>query len=95
MQVRLLWDFRGPHAEQTARHFEEHLREFFQKHSLEMPSGVEPTEGTSWSAYCDPPDLPSALEQEAGGQTSSSEPIADRVGRSLRPSRVEIRGEAF
>lgn len=90
MQVRLLWDFRGPDAEQTAKHFEEHLREFFQEHDLEMPSGTSPAEGSVWSAFCDPPDLPGALEEAESGHAPANEPVADRVGRALRPSRVEV-----
>jgi hypothetical protein len=93
MQVRLLWDFRGPDAERTAQHFEEHLREFFRKHDLEMPSGVTPMEGSTWAAFCDPPDIPIALAQAARGQLPDGETIADRVGKALRPSRVEVSGE--
>ena len=90
MQVRLLWDFRGPDAEQTAKHFEVHLREFFRKHDLAMPSGITPAEGSNWSAFCDPPDVPSALEEATNGRVPESEPIADQVGRALRPTRVEV-----
>lgn len=91
MQVRLLWDFRGPDAEQTAKHFEGHLKEFFRKHDLEMPSGITHTEGPVWSAYCDPPDVPGALVQAEGGRDPLEEPLADKVGRALRPSRIEVR----
>lgn len=90
MQVRLLWEFRGPDAEQTAQHFEQHLREFFRRHELQMPSGVTRAEGLTWVAFCDPPDLPQALVQSESGRTPDQEAIADQVGRALRPTRVEI-----
>jgi hypothetical protein len=97
MQVRLLWEFRGPDAEQTAIHFEQHLREFFRKNHVDMPSGVARADGSLWTAFCDPPDLPRALvssEDEPGRLEGADAPalesIADRVGRALRPNRVEI-----
>lgn len=90
MQVRLLWDFRGPDAEQTAKHFEVHLREFFRKHDLDMPSGITRVEGSDWSAFCDPPDVPKALVEADGGETPLKEAVADQIGRALRPSRVEV-----
>jgi hypothetical protein len=39
-RIKLIWDFRGPHSLETARHFEHHLREssLFRP---ELPSGVE------------------------------------------------------
>lgn len=32
--IKLIWDFRGPDAEQTARHHEIHLKEFIDKKDL-------------------------------------------------------------
>ena len=32
--IKLIWDFRGPDAEQTARHHEIHLKEFINKKDL-------------------------------------------------------------
>jgi hypothetical protein len=39
-KLKLIWDFRGPTAGQTARHFEHHLREspLFR---MELKTGVE------------------------------------------------------
>lgn len=31
---RYFWDFFGPNSEGTARHFREHLREFFDRHAV-------------------------------------------------------------
>ncbi|MDM9630736.1 hypothetical protein [Robiginitalea aurantiaca] len=39
-KIKLIWDFRGPQAAETARHFEHHLKEsplFYP----ELPTGVE------------------------------------------------------
>ena len=36
--IKLIWDFRGPHAEQTAKHHAIHLEEFAQKNKLEKTS---------------------------------------------------------
>lgn len=33
-KIRLKWDFRGPEAKQTAKHFLTHLIEFLQKENL-------------------------------------------------------------
>jgi len=33
-EIKLIWDFRGPDAEQTARHHEIHLKEFMNKNNL-------------------------------------------------------------
>ena len=32
--IKLIWDFRGPDARQTARHHEIHLKEFINKNGL-------------------------------------------------------------
>ena len=34
-KIRMIWDFRGPQAEGTARHHAIHLNEFAQKESIE------------------------------------------------------------
>jgi len=33
-KIKLIWDFRGPDAEMTARHHEIHLKEFINKKEL-------------------------------------------------------------
>ncbi|WP_340075093.1 hypothetical protein [Leptobacterium sp. I13] len=27
-KIKMIWDFRGPHAEETAKHYELHLKEY-------------------------------------------------------------------
>ncbi|MEM6791079.1 MAG: hypothetical protein AAF715_26410 [Myxococcota bacterium] len=52
--TRLFWDFVGPRAEGTARHFERHLREFFVRERLDLAaSGVDEVAKYKWFAYCD------------------------------------------
>jgi len=71
--VRLFWDFYGPRAEGTARHFEKHLREFFTREGLPLEaSGAEEAAASHWYAYCDVDDA-----------------TADPVRRALRPQREE------
>ena len=42
-KIKLIWDFRGPASEQTAKHHDIHLKEFLdkEKYSLKI-SGFEP-----------------------------------------------------
>ncbi|SDG40369.1 hypothetical protein [Psychroflexus sediminis] len=41
-QLKLIWDFRGPHAEKTAEHHEIHLKDFLKMNAMENhPTGVE------------------------------------------------------
>lgn len=40
--IKLIWDFRGAHAQKTAEHHEVHLKEFAARESLkEQTTGVE------------------------------------------------------
>jgi len=51
-KIKMIWDFRGPGAEQTARHHKIHLDEFAQARNLDFfPSGVEPMAEFHWTAY--------------------------------------------
>lgn len=50
---RYYWDFFGPLAEGTARHFLEHLDEFLEREGLKgCTTGVEEDEG-DFAAFCD------------------------------------------
>jgi len=41
-KIRLIWDFRGPASEMTARHHEIHLREYRDAEKLpQLPTGFE------------------------------------------------------
>lgn len=41
-QIKLIWDFRGPHAEKTAEHHEIHLRDFIKMNpEFHYATGVE------------------------------------------------------
>ncbi len=88
MKIRFLWDFYGPGAEKTARHFEQHLKDFFKNNELALPTDVQRLEENHWCASCDPPDVPAAM-LEPQPTTSDEASIADKVGRALRPQRVE------
>lgn len=71
LMPRLYWDFFGPRAEGTARHFERHLREFFEREALTLgESGVVEHDRFKWSAYCEVDDE-----------------TADNVRRALKPQR--------
>lgn len=96
MKIRFLWDFFGPRASGTAQHFQKHLLQFLEEHSLTLPTGLLQESENHVVVFCDPPDLPSALKEgqpltetqtePAGAQ--AQEPLADRIGRALRPNRV-------
>lgn len=50
------WDFWGPEAERTARHFEHHLLEFLARHDISgAETGVQVEDGHA-SAFCRPPE---------------------------------------
>lgn len=34
-QIKLIWDFRGPNAEKTAKHHEIHLKDFLKMNAME------------------------------------------------------------
>jgi len=75
---RLYWDFFGPRAEGTAKHFEKHLREFFTREKLSLEtSGVEEHARFKWSAFCD-----------------VDEATAPPVRAALRPQREDPPSEA-
>ena len=40
-KIRLIWEFRGPDAHQTALHHEIHLKEFLQRENRPIEVGVE------------------------------------------------------
>jgi hypothetical protein len=42
-QIKLIWDFRGPHSLKTAEHHEIHLKDFIRNNGLEnfLITGVE------------------------------------------------------
>ena len=41
-KIKLIWDFRGPHGKNTAKHHEKHLKEFFKIENKKMfQSGTE------------------------------------------------------
>lgn len=50
------WDFWGPHAERTARHFEHHLKEFLQTHKCESSLTEVLIEEGHASVSCSPPE---------------------------------------
>ena len=65
------WDFRGPRAEGTARHFLHHLDEFLHCEALGgCSTGVEEMAAGVWAAWCRAPE-------------EAAEPVA----RALRPRR--------
>ncbi len=88
MKIRFLWDFYGPGAEKTAQHFEQHLKDFFGNNELSLPTDVHRLEENHWCASCDPPDVPAAM-LEPQPTSSNQGTIADKIGRALRPQRVE------
>lgn len=51
-KVKLIWDFKGGDARQTAEHYDHHLREFCEKWNVESELiGVEHTDGMHSVAY--------------------------------------------
>lgn len=65
------WDFFGPYAERTARHFDVHLQQFLEKNAVAgCQTGVESAGAGHFAAFCVAP-----LE------------VADGVERALRPRR--------
>lgn len=53
---RYFWDFFGPHAEGTARHFHKHLDEFLVRENIQGCSTGVVGNGEHFAAYCDTPD---------------------------------------
>ena len=70
----LYWDFFGPRAEGTARHFRTHLDEFLARERLVgCVTGVEELAAAHWAAWC------------RGGQEA-----CEPVRRALRPKRESV-----
>lgn len=66
------WDFHGPRAEGTARHFRTHLDEFLARERIGgCETGVEGLAAGHWAAWC-------RAGQEA----------CEPVSRALRPRRI-------
>ena len=69
----LYWDFHGPAAEQTAKHFAKHLNEFLARSGCSAATTGLSSAGPGHQAvWCRAP-----------------EPDAADIGRALRPRRVE------
>lgn len=69
---QFLWDFFGPRAEQTARHFQKHLDEFLQKNAVAgCETGVASEQPGHFAVFC---RAPLSLQ--------------DMLVRSLRPQRM-------
>lgn len=90
-RVRFFWDFHGPEAEATARHFATHLGEFFERNDLSLEAGVEARQGGTVSVYSDMPDVPAVILQQLGHEAAddTAPTVAARVGEALRPQRIE------
>jgi hypothetical protein len=72
------WDFYGPRAEGTARHFVKHLDEFLHRERVDgCASGVEQLGAAHWAAWCRTP--PGAVEA---------------IRRALKPRRWRDEGDA-
>lgn len=59
-KIKVIWDFRGPAAEQTCNHYEIHLREYLKMHDLaDLGAGVEHLSDVHSMAFLliDPPYL--------------------------------------
>ena len=51
------WDFAGPDAEETARHFLRHVHEFLVREALPgCTTGIEPDPPTGFTAFCETPE---------------------------------------
>lgn len=51
-KIKLIWEFYGPDAEQTAKHHQIHLEEFAKKERLVLDiAGVEYVTEMKWLAY--------------------------------------------
>lgn len=51
VKLKLLWDFRGPHAQGIAQHHATHLDEFLRREGLAAVSGSECLEQGHWTAW--------------------------------------------
>jgi hypothetical protein len=71
--ITFAWDFFGPRAEGTARHFQRHLEEFLARESVDgCATAVEAPRAGQWTVTCRTPE----------GAT-------DTVRRALRPRREQ------
>ena len=51
-QLKLIWDFRGPHALKTAEHHEVHLKEYIKNENLDISiTGFSPINDMHAIAY--------------------------------------------
>jgi len=51
--AKLLWDFRGPNAKQTAEHHLIHLKEYFELEGISVvATGIDQINEFQQSAYC-------------------------------------------
>ena len=72
-KIRVIWDFRGPAAEQTGNHYESHLREYLKRNEFpHLDAGVEHLSAVHSLAFL--VIDPSGLEQ---------------IKQDLRPHRAE------
>ena len=68
----LYWDFFGPNAEATARHFHKHLDEFLVRNTIsECETGLSSEGDGHQAVYCRAPDA-----------------VSPAIERTLRPRRV-------
>lgn len=75
--VTFCWDFFGPRAEGTARHFQRHLDEFLLREGIAgCATGAEQVAAGHWAAWCRTP-----------------QPAIETVRRTLRPRRQLEAGE--
>ncbi len=59
------WDFYGPHAEGTARHFLRHLHEFWARAALEgCEAGLESNGAGHHAVWCKTPESADAAIQQ-------------------------------
>jgi hypothetical protein len=73
-EVKLFWDFFGPRAEGTARHFRSHLEEFLERESVDGCSvGISSGNPRHWATWCLAPVA-----------------VDDLLTRALKPRRREL-----
>ncbi|MDW5290017.1 hypothetical protein [Formosa sp. PL04] len=73
-QLKLIWDFRGPHALKTAEHHEIHLKEYIEREKLDISI-------TGFSAITDMHAIAFMVVNE-----SEMKPLRDR----LKPHRGQV-----
>jgi hypothetical protein len=56
-ETTFYWDFFGPRAEGTARHFQKHMDEFLARQAVAgCVTGVDTLRDGHWAAWCRTPD---------------------------------------